>query len=92
VLTGEVVAPEPYTPKHARFRFRVHPEVPGIRNGHHLASALRVRAAVDTAISGDRSARLDLNQRPFGPQPNALLACRRCFYADFRIPMRFEVV
>jgi hypothetical protein len=36
----------------SHFCNRVHPEVPGMRNGHHLASALRVRAAVNTAISG----------------------------------------
>jgi len=31
------------------------------------------------------------NQRPFGPQPNALLACRCAFQLPLRIPMRFQV-
>jgi hypothetical protein len=75
-----------------RFRNRVHPEVPGMRSGHQLASALRVRAAVDTAISGDRSGRLDSNQRPSRPQRDALLVSGGAVDLLFRIPMRFELV
>jgi hypothetical protein len=64
----------------------------GMRNGHHLASALRVRGAVNTALAGDRSGRLDLNQRPFGPQPNALLVSGGAVELLFRIPMRFQLL
>jgi hypothetical protein len=73
-------------------RYRVHPEVPGCGTGRHLASALRVCAAVDTAISGVKSGRLDLNQRPFGPQPNALLVSGGAVDLLFRIPMRFQLL
>jgi hypothetical protein len=44
------------------------------------------------SITREKSGRLDLNQRPFGPQPNALLAWTGAVYVGFRIPMRFEVV
>jgi hypothetical protein len=51
-----------------------------------------VCAAVDTAISGVKSGRLDLNQRPFGPQPNALLVSGGAVDLLFRIPMRFQLL
>jgi hypothetical protein len=46
----------------------------------------------NVSITREKSGRLDLNQRPFGPQPNALLAWTGAVYVGFRIPMRFEVV
>jgi hypothetical protein len=46
---------------------RVHPEVPGMRNGHHLASALPVRAAVNTAISAGQIGATGFEPATFRP-------------------------
>ena len=76
----------------AHFRFRVHPEVPGMRNGHHLASALRVRAAVNTAISGGQIGATGFEPAAFPPQRDALLVSGGAVDLLFRIPMRFQLL
>jgi hypothetical protein len=64
--------PLPYAERRVFFAepcdpMRVHPEVPGMRNGDHLASALRVRATANTAISGGQIGATGFEPATFRP-------------------------